>query len=334
MKNLVFLLCMSLLSAGCGRPTEKAENVNSFTTDVMLKTTPVKNQGRSSLCWVYAMLATIETNHLMEGDSVNLSPDYVARMLLNQEIRKYYLSGCNGSVKLRGMGSKLVSIIEKYGAEPFDSYNAGNKAVNYNALTRRLMLASRNAINLEDLQHKTDNIIDEAVDYMPAKYVHMLGAEYTPLEFAHSVCRKDEYTAMTSFTHHPFGKSFILETPDNDMNDEFMNVPIDSMMRMIISSVRHSRAVCWEGDISDVGFSWKDGVADIPLRHVTQQMRQYDFETRRTTDDHVMEIVGLAHKGNEKFFIMKNSWGESNKFGGYIYVSYNYLKLKTIAVFM
>ena len=51
-----------------------------FTVELRLPTTPVKDQGSSSLCWVYGMLATLETEHIMRGDSVNLSPDYVARM--------------------------------------------------------------------------------------------------------------------------------------------------------------------------------------------------------------------------------------------------------------
>lgn len=40
-----------------------------FYRDVMLPTTPMKNQGSSSLCWAYAMLATIETEHLVQGDA-------------------------------------------------------------------------------------------------------------------------------------------------------------------------------------------------------------------------------------------------------------------------
>src|SRR3712207_7203455 len=73
-------MALTLLLWACGRPAEnKKESPNprpALTPEVMLKTTPVKNQGMSDLCWAYAMLATIETEHLMQGDSVNLSADY------------------------------------------------------------------------------------------------------------------------------------------------------------------------------------------------------------------------------------------------------------------
>ena len=35
-----------------------------FSIEVMNRFTPVKNQGRSTLCWAYAMLSAIETEHI------------------------------------------------------------------------------------------------------------------------------------------------------------------------------------------------------------------------------------------------------------------------------
>ena len=53
--------------------------------DVVLGYTPVKNQDSSQLCWAYAMLATMESEHIMKGDSVNLSVAYIARMMLQEK---------------------------------------------------------------------------------------------------------------------------------------------------------------------------------------------------------------------------------------------------------
>ena len=64
-----FLLAALMLFAACGRKQQ-----HTYTNDLLLPMTPVKNQGKSELCWAYAMLATIETEHLVRGDSVNLSP--------------------------------------------------------------------------------------------------------------------------------------------------------------------------------------------------------------------------------------------------------------------
>jgi bleomycin hydrolase len=67
--------------------------------------------------------------------------------------------------------------------------------------------------------------------------------------------------------------------------------------------------------------------------NVTQESRQTDFLNRNTTDDHGMQIVGVAHDANNnKYYIVKNSWGTSNKYRGYFYASVNYVKAKTTGI--
>ena len=48
-----------------------------------------------------------------------------------------------------------------------------------------------------------------------------------------------------------------------------------------------------------------------------------------------MELIGIKRtpKGG-KYYLAKNSWGEDNALGGYMYLSENYLRMKTIAVWM
>ena len=106
------------------------------------------------------------------------------------------------------------------------------------------------------------------------------------------------------------------------------------MMKRIERSIRRGHPVCWEGDISENGFSFAHGIADLPNdRPCTQQERQKAFETRRTTDDHCMALVGLAHdKQGKRYIIAKNSWGAIGRYHGYIFMSEQYIKMKTIAV--
>lgn len=138
---------------------------------------------------------------------------------------------------------------------------------------------------------RAEELMDELMGPLP-RYVFMLGAEYTALEFAHSVCRAGEYESVTSFTHHPFYQRFPLEVPDNRYHDTFLNLPLDSMMALINKALRSGHPVCWEGDTSEPGFRWSEGVAELSP---SQEARQRDFESGRTTDDHCMEIVGIAH---------------------------------------
>lgn len=340
----VLMLCCVLLSA-CGKG-EKAVGESAFgadsvvgmpVTECLVKTTPVKDQGRSNLCWVYAMLATIESEHLMQGDSVNLSPLFIARMFLQEQAEAYYLAQGGRHIGTRGMASTLLRLMRRYGITHYDAFHG---EVNLNVLARKTekvaaaCLAKRSGI--AQLRERVDDLLDEQMRTAP-QYVFMLGAEYTTQEFAHSVCRDDEYVALTSFTHHPFYRETSLELPDNYYKDTFWNVPLDTLMHHVEQALRSGHPVCWEGDVSESGFSFARGIGRLADegRHVTQEMRQRMFERFQTTDDHSMELVGIARspKG-KKYYVCKNSWGTGNAAKGFVYLSEEYLRAKTIAVWM
>lgn len=322
----IFLTCFVLISCGQQRsrvdiPKEK------FTIELRLPTTPVKDQGSSSLCWVYGMLATLETEHIMRGDSVNLSPDYVARMYLSEQANRRRLLPNKivqkeAGITTRGMCTMALDLIQTYGLQHYDAYRH-KPDMDYNVLCRKL-----------DKDNDAEKLLDKYIGPLQNQ-VFMLGALYTPLEFAHSVCTDDEYVALTSFTHHPYGQRFPLEVPDNYFHDTFLNVPLDTMMNRIVQSLRSGHPVCWEGDTSEPGFLFGEGYAVLKneKKKVTAERRQASFEARRTTDDHVMEIVGLAHDQHGcRFFLCKNSWGTANRYGGFMFLSENYVRMKTIAV--
>lgn len=328
MKKTVFLFLSFLVLISCEKQRGKVNvSEEKFTVELRLPTTPVKDQGSSSLCWVYAMLATLETEHIMRGDSVNLSPDYVARMYLSEQANRRRLLPNKvvqkeAGITTRGMCTMALDLIQTYGLQHYDAYRH-KPNMDYNVLCRKL-----------DYGNDTEKLLDRYIGPLPNQ-VFMLGALYTPLEFAHSVCTDDEYIALTSFTHHPYGQRFPLEVPDNYFHNTFLNVPLDTMMNRIVHSLRSGHPVCWEGDTSEPGFLFGEGYAVLKneKKKVTAERRQASFEARRTTDDHVMEIVGLAHdQHGRRFFLCKNSWGTDNRYGGFMFLSENYVRMKTIAV--
>ena len=313
-----------------------------FTTDVLLKTTPVKTQGHSGLCWAYAMLAVIETEHLMQGDSVNLSPDFIARHMLADMADECYLTDGKSRPSLRGMATMLLGRMRRYGMLAYDTYHAP-EGCNYEVLTRKVGSVADGARvmrkGLAECRSATARLLDDAIRPVPS-YQFMFGAEYTTGEFARSVCRDNEYVALTSFTHHPFGERFALEVPDNCDGDRFLNVPVSQLLSIMVRAIRSGHPVCWEGDTSEPGFSFAKGVAEVdqhpsPITHhpKLQAERQRMFERFQTTDDHCMAIVGIAHDAaGKQYFVCKNSWGTDNPFGGMIYMSFDYAVLKTIAI--
>lgn len=336
MKNLtiaVAALLAAALMAGC--TGGKSPKPRAFTDEVRLGMTPVKNQGAGSLCWAYAMLATIETEHITRGDSVNLSADYVARTMIMEQVDGCYLSQGKESVKTRGMMPQLVRLIQTYGLMPYDSYRSGaNIAVAARKAQRAVRAAANGGRGLAAARKAAADVLDQCMRPVPW-HIYMYSMEYTPLEFAHSVCMPDEYEAFTSFSHLPAGKRAALDVPDNYGGYTFVNVGIDRLMALAENSIRNGHPVCWEGDTSEKGFSFREGVADVEKdRHgATQDQRQREFETFRTTDDHCMAMIGLARdSGGRKYFICKNSWGAGNPYGGLVYMSFDYARLKTVAL--
>lgn len=266
----ILLLFISCLLIGCARAPQ------GLVDDVLLPFTPVKNQGKTASCWAYAMLSTIETEHILRGDSVHLSVAFVERTMDQ-------VPGAPASK--RAIGQTLLNIILRYGLVQYDAMPTADLP----------------------LPHKA--FFD--------------GCEYTLQEFAHSVCLPDEYVGLCSDDDQPYGSEILLDVPDNWEQNRLLNLPPDSLLAITERALSSRRAVCWEGDISERGFNFAEGYA------VTT------FFSGSTTDDHCMAIVGLAHdEEGERYFIMKNSWGPYNPYGGLMYVSFEYFLRKTIAIYL
>ena len=144
------------------------------------------------------------------------------------------------------------------------------------------------------------------------------------------------------------------------------------MMAETDNALKNGYTVCWDGDVSEKGFSFTNGVAinpevtkmddysqtdrarfenmktgerleevykfehPYPEVNVTPEIRQEGYESFVTTDDHLMHITGLTKDQNgTKYYITKNSWGtERNRFGGYINMSESFVRAKTVYVMM
>lgn len=334
MKTFIVMLAAAVLACSCAKERPAAE---AFTIETLNKMTPVKDQGHGPLCWVYAMLATIEGDRLALGDSVNLSAAYVARCVLAARAERCYLSGGQDSIRADGVAPDLLDALARYGAMPYDAYRSD---CNYGALCRKLEAVARQGaalrVGLGRLRGRLAYVLDTAVNPLPP-HVWMYGVEYTPKEFAESLCAPSDYVAMTSYTHEPFCDGVELALPANRAGHRFVNVPIDTLVARVERALRSGLNVCWEGDTSNAGFSFGRGVARLAGGEttVTQAMRQRAFEDFSVTDDHCMTLVGLARDARgRRYFVCKNSWGTGNPYGGLMFMSLGYFRLNTVAVVM
>jgi len=264
------VLALSLLLACCSHAPSR------LTDDLLLPFTPVKNQGATATCWAYAMLSTIETEHILRGDSVHLSVAFVECVMEQEPL---------APASKRAIGMTLINLIQRYGL------------VQYDAMPSAHLPLPRKAF--------------------------FDGCEYTLQEFARSVCAPGEYMGLCTDADQPYGQEVELRVPDNWEHNRLLNLPADSLLAIAEHALLGRHPVCWEGDISERGFRFDKGYA------VTA------WWNGSTTDDHCMAIVGLAHDAEgRKYFIMKNSWGTANPFGGLVYMSFDYFLRKTIAIYL
>lgn len=209
-------------------------------------------------------------------------------------------------------------------------------------------------------------IIDSYLGKCPEKFTYE-GKEYTPKSFAASLgLNFDDYVSITSYTHHPFYTQFAVEVQDNWRWETSYNVPMDEMMRIIDNAIDNGYTIAWGGDVTEDGFTRKGlGIAydvkkarsmsgtdadrwfklsagekkskldslgvDAPEVVPTQQMRQDSYDNWELTDDHGMQIYGIAKDQNGKeYYMVKNSWGEYGDYKGTWYMTKNYVAYKTM----
>ena len=340
-----------------------------------LPITPIKDHGHTDLCWIYALLATLETDHLAMGDSVNLSPLWLERHAIIEQATDTYLTG--SPISLRGTLPEAMRLFSTYGIVAWDAYHQGeqisrssgrriatdnttDRSHSSRVIARKAhhlaSTLSAQQQGLKAMHHKLDDILDTDLGCPPHK-VFMLGAEYTPLQFAHSIALPEDWQTFTSFTHHPFGRPFAVEVPDNRQHHEAMNIPLHDLLHRVIASLRDGHPVAWEGCMHKLTTATSATHAAtaatpshathattaatpttmVPLSEIESQRiqttRQRLFETHRLTDDHCMAIIGMRYdRQGRRFFICKNSWGINDGDRGLRYMSEQQFLLSTIMV--
>ena len=184
------------------------------------------------------------------------------------------------------------------------------KHVNYKVLCRKVQKLCDGTIlkkaGISQLKEELNDLFDAEIGYMPAKAVRSHGCDIP--EVAHWY-RIPEYVCSL-FLASSCRENTLLKFPIIGCVPAYLNLPLDELMLHIRKAVEKGHSVCWEGDISEPGFKEpRKNCVDIqPMeRPVTQASRQKEFEQLRTTDDHVMEIIGIFMKGKQRFYVCRNS---------------------------
>lgn len=344
--------------------SENSKASFKFTDVINLANTPVQNQGSSGTCWSYSTNSFLESEMIKAGKQpVQLSQIFSARNAYVEKGINYVRM--HGAVSLGDGGAlhDVINMYRKYGAVPQEVYtglNYGtktNKTAELGDIEKGVLEAvvknSNGELTPNWLKAYT-GVIDAYLGTVPENFTYN-GKKYTPKTFANEVVgiNPDNYVELSSFNDHPFYSKFTLLVPDNWSFDQVYNVKVNEITDIIDNALKNGYTVAWATDVSEKSFSYKNGVAFVPQTpfndmtvkekadmfngpqaemEITQENRQAAFDNYQTTDDHGMHIVGLAKDQNGKeYYIVKNSWGVTNDYKGYLYVTKNYVKYKTTA---
>ena len=381
MKKLLTAAALGLFCvSGMAQEANKEEGF-VFTTVKANPVTSVKNQNRAGTCWCYSTLGFIESELLRMGKGeYDLSEMYI--------VHNTYLDRADRAVRTHGdvsfsqggsfydvlYGMKAFGLVPEAEMRPGVMY--GDTLSVHNELTAvsDAVVAAIAKGKLRSLQKDDNNqmlwkkaitaIHDIYLGERPEKFTYN-GKEYTPKSFYESLgLNPDDYVSLTSYTHHPFYSSFVLEIQDNWRWAQSYNLPIDELMEVFDYAVMNGYTVAWGSDVSENGFT-RNGVAVLPddekalelsgsdMAHwlklkpeekqlntkpqpqkwVTQEERQVAYDNFETTDDHGMQIYGIAKDqlGNE-YYMVKNSWGTNSKYKGHWYASKAFVRYKTMNI--
>lgn len=372
---LIAILLFAISAAHAGWPVGEGFQ---FEIIKKLPATSVKDQHKSGTCWSFCTISMLESELLRIGKGkYDLSEMYVVRNSYESKAQRYVRM--HGKINFTGGGATndVIDVFRNDGMVTEEAYSGlllGEKKHIHGEMDEVFkeyvdgVLENKNKKLSHAWYKGFEGLLDAYLGAEPEDFSYK-GEEYNAKSYAESLeINPDDYVLISSFTHHPFYKEFILEVPDNWSWGTVYNLPLDEMMDVFHSAIKDGYTLSWATDVSERGFSWYNGIAMVPNIHkpdlkgterekweelstsekeasiysfrepvtekeITQEIRQQAFDNFETTDDHGMHIIGTAKDQNgTPYFIVKNSWGTGNKYDGYLYASEEYVKYKTVSV--
>ena len=367
------LSCSTIYAQENTKLSNKKDGGYIFTLLNDIEATEVQSQNRTGTCWSFSALSFFESELLrMKKGKHNLSEMYIARRAYLDKAVNYVRMHGNFNFGPGGAFHDIPYVVKRYGVVPQEVYQGleyGMETHNHSELNNILEAMVKEVIKapqkkLTPSWKKAFNgVLDAYLGEVPEEFEYQ-GKTYTPESYAKELgLDMDDYVVITSFTHHPFYESFVLEIPDNWAFGSTYNVPLDELVEITNNALEKGFGVAWASDVSEKGFSYRDGLAIVPKDErtirikgrdnrnfsdagaekigsafdepveelaITQEMRQEAFDNYETTDDHGMHFTGMVEdQRGTKYYIVKNSWGKTNDCDGYFYASEAFFRYKT-----
>ena len=347
-KIFVLSVLISALVVGC-------VNQKRFSNTTLVESTALKHQKYTGQCWSFASTSFLEAEAMRLGYTIpELSAFFFVRQTYLDNAADYIKNNGTSHLNNGDLTFSVLDVFERHGAVPESVYNGKLSDV----VTKRQMM---NRWKEEDemialIKVKLDSLIQsesgvdkalEVVENILTEYIGKVPEEFTydgqtltSETFAETLVPLDakDYVELTSYSHHPFHEQIVLEIPANWRNKSYLNLPLDNFMATIDHALENGFTLAWDGDIGNSGGFKDNGYVRVKgeyedLSKIDQAQRQSAYERKTTTDDHNMHLVGSTYdRDGQKFYILKNTWGENRGMNGRWYLSENYFRLRTISV--
>ena len=314
----------------------------------------------------------IRINKLEEKDYPDFSEFFVVSHSYADRAEKYVRLDGNLTFGAGSEADDVLDVIRDYGIVPNEYMTGMNYGTALPAQSEMDAVLKAYVQAVAKVPNKTlttawkrgfQAVLDEYLGEYPETFT-VNGVEYTPASYRDALnINPEDYVTITSFTHHPFYTKFAIEVCDNWRWDEAYNLPIDEFMQVLDNAIDGGYTAAWGTDCSETGFT-RQGLAQLidakaaaapgsdqehwvgkdetkpaeqpaaPVEiEATQEYRQQGFDNKTTTDDHGMHIYGVAKdQFGRKFYMVKNSWGETGAYKGIWYASEAFVRGKSMDI--
>lgn len=313
MKKIVLSLGLVLGSMLSVSASSKAEPVNpdstgfKFTDEIVIKTTPVKDQNKTGTCWSFSTVSFFENEILKAtGKEVDLSEMFIVHHCYLDKAIKYVRMDGTINFAEGGNTHDVPYVFKNYGALPEEVYsglNYGEDKHNH----KELITVMRNYMDgVKRIPNKKlstawfkglEGILDAYLGVMPEKFTFE-GKEYTPRSYWDSFgINVDNYLKFSSFTHHPFYEKFALEVADNWLWGMCYNVKMNELKEITDYALSKGYSVAWAADVSEGGFQWYNGFAILPKERTQADMEGTELARWVKLSDKDREAEKFEFKG-------------------------------------
>lgn len=361
-QSILLLLLLLPAFIACNKKPKKAPPRKSnyiFSPVLDLPALAVNNQNSSGTCWSFSTASFLESEIIrLKGEKIDLSEMYFVRCAYLLKAQNYILRQGTARFTEGGLNHDPLITALEFGVLPQSVYSGlvnGNTEHNHFKMFAELEKRAKKFADPRNQlgaawRTELPAVLDSFLGKAPSVFEYQ-GKTYTPAGFlAYTQLKPEDYVTITSFSHVPFYKSFVLSIPANWAYERYYNLPLYELIANIDHALDQCFSLALDLDGTEPTFFVGEGIGVLPERdedrelirtdicpekRVTQEMRQAAFENFATTDDHLMHITGRVkdQRGNI-YYKTKNSWGPKAGREGFMYLSIPYIRMKAISVML